>query len=275
MQLHVARSLTPCTLLSFPFQIVMCEIDRRVCDVSKEFFSGSMSTAFGDPRVQLVSISQFSAAITNALEGIACARRRCPHPLLPQLYMDAAIYMREHKAEFDCIIVDSSDPVGPAETLYTSSFYRDMHSALRAGGIVCTQGECQWLHLSLIAKVMSDARALYPVVDYGYSGVPTYPNGQIGYILGCKEARGGAALRTPTRPVPDEMAAALRYYSAEVHAAAFALPAFAHAELAAVRAPQAAPAAANFGATFWAGLAAGAAAAAAVAAAATLLAKRK
>ena len=53
--------------------------------------------------------------------------------------MDAAVYMKEHANEFDVIIVDSSDPVGPAETLYTSSFYSDMKACLRAGGLVCTQ----------------------------------------------------------------------------------------------------------------------------------------
>jgi len=181
--------------------------------------------------------------------------------------MDAAAYMKLHAGEFDVIIVDSSDPVGPAETLYTSDFYRDMHAALRAGGIVCTQGECQWLHLPLIATVMGDARALYPVVDYAYSGVPTYPSGQIGYILGCKAARGGAALRTPTRPVPADMAKGLRYYSAEVHAAAFALPSFAAAALGHVRAPQAQRAAAP-AATALAALAAGLVGGAALAAAA-------
>lgn len=86
----------------------MCEIDRRVCDVSKKYFADTMATAFNDPRVEL-------------------------------LYMDAAVYMAAHKNEFDVIIVDSSDPVGPAETLYTSSFYHNMHSAMRDGGIVCTQ----------------------------------------------------------------------------------------------------------------------------------------
>ena len=152
----------------------MCEIDRRVCDVSKMFFANSMATAFADPRVEL-------------------------------LYMDAAAYMKGHKDEFDVIIVDSSDPVGPAETLYTSDFYTDMRGALRDGGVVCTQGECQFLHLELIAKVMADAAGLYPVVDYAYSTVPTYPDGQIGYILarkGAPPAGGRACLRTPARPVP-------------------------------------------------------------------------
>ena len=96
-----------------------------------------------------------------------------------------------HKNEFDVIIVDSSDPVGPAETLYTSDFYRNMSGALRDGGIVCTQGECQWLHLDLIARVMADARVMYPTVDYAYSCVPTYPDGQIGFII-AKKSGGGS-----------------------------------------------------------------------------------
>ncbi len=189
------------------------------------------------------------------------------------LYMDAAAYMKQHIGEFDVIIVDSSDPVGPAETLYTSDFYRDMHAALRVGGIVCTQGECQWLHLPLIAKVMQDAGELYPVVDYAYSGVPTYPNGQIGYILGCKSARGGAALRRATRPVPADMAKKLRYYSTEVHAAAFTLPAFAQDALSAVRAPQVAKLAND--SVFWHGVVAGALFAATAVTAAVFVAKRK
>lgn len=64
-------------------QAVMCEIDQRVVEVSKQFFGTTMATAFNDSRATV-------------------------H------YMDAAIYMKEHQNEFDVIIVDSSDPVGPA-----------------------------------------------------------------------------------------------------------------------------------------------------------------
>lgn len=133
--------------------------------------------------------------------------------------------------------------MGPAETLYTSDFYRDMYNALRPGGVVCTQGECQFLHLDLIRKVMGDAQELYPVVDYAYSTVPTYPDGQIGYILAHKAAVAGAKvektyLRNAKRPVPEEMKAKLRWYSEEVHAASFVLPAFAQKKLGEIRAPQ-------------------------------------
>jgi spermidine synthase len=187
----------------------MCEIDRRVVEVSKQFFGSTMATAFSDPRATV-------------------------H------YMDAAVYMKAHAAEFDVIIVDSSDPVGPAATLYTSDFYRDMYNALREGGIVCTQGECQYLHLKLIRQVMEDAGKMYPTVDYGYSCVPTYPDGQIGFIIASKTAN-KLSLRQASRPVPDEMRASLRYYNEEIHRAAFVLPQFAASTLDGVRAPQVAP----------------------------------
>ena len=150
--------------------------------------------------------------------------------------MDAAVYMKEHASEFDVIIVDSSDPVGPAETLYTSSFYADMKAALRPGGIVCTQGECLWLHLDLIERVMRDAGALYPLVDYAFTTIPSYPSGQIGFILACKEgAVEGYSLSGPPRAPPAALQARLRYYNPAVHAAAFTLPQFAEAKLGAVR----------------------------------------
>ena len=147
--------------------------------------------------------------------------------------MDAAEYMKLHKNEFDVIIVDSSDPVGPAETLYSSEFYRNMHAALRPGGIVCTQGECQWLHLPLIKKVMGDAAELFPTVEYAFASVPTYPSGQIGFILGRKAGTalsallGGGAALCQGRTVPAAMAAELRYYSEAIHRASFVLPKFA------------------------------------------------
>jgi len=58
-------------------------------------------------------------------------------------------------ASYDVIIVDSSDPDGPASVLFTKEFFANVHRALRPGGIACTQGECAWLHLPLI-KGMTD-----------------------------------------------------------------------------------------------------------------------
>jgi len=96
------------------------------------------------------------------------------------------------------IIVDSSDPVGPAESLFQPEFYESLSKSLNEEGIVCAQGECLWLHLELIGTVMDASRALFPLVDYAYTTVPTYPSGQIGFILAAKTERSDA-LRVPAR----------------------------------------------------------------------------
>ena len=144
--------------------------------------------------------------------------------------MDAAAFVKDKAGQFDVIIVDSSDPVGPAETLYTSEFYADMKAALRPGGIICTQGECIWLHLDLIAKVMKDAGELFNIVDYAKTSIPTYPSGTIGFIM-CSVADAGKQLKIPSHHPDQEMQTSLRYYNKEVHSAAFVLPQFAEAKL--------------------------------------------
>ena len=103
-------------------KIVMCEIDAKVCDVAKQFFASSTATAFGDPRVELV-------------------------------HADAAQFVKDKRDEYDVVIVDSSDPIGPAETLFQPAFYQGLKQAMRPGAIMCNQGECVWLHLELIGQV--------------------------------------------------------------------------------------------------------------------------
>lgn len=184
--------------------ITMCEIDPMVCDISKRFFSSSMATAFDDPRLDL-------------------------------LHMDAAVYLKNLKQDekYDVIIVDSSDPVGPAESLFQLEFYESLKNALNPDGVVCTQGECLWLHLDLIVSVMKDFGTLFPTVNYAVATVPTYPCGQIGFVVSSLRDDGVEKPRRPT--VADGSKTKLRYYSAPVHQSAFTLPAFAEEKIAAVR----------------------------------------
>ena len=71
------------------------------------------------------------------------------------MHADAAEFIKEAgNGSYDVIVVDSSDPVGPAETLFTSSFYAQLKRALAPGGVVCCQGECVWLHVPLIAELL-------------------------------------------------------------------------------------------------------------------------
>ncbi|KAG6917779.1 hypothetical protein DXG01_001184 [Tephrocybe rancida] len=173
-------------------EVVLCDIDEAVPRVSKQYLP-HMSALFSDPRVTVFIGDGFK-------------------------------FLADNTATYDAIITDSSDPVGPAAALFEKPYFQLMHDALAPGGHISTQGECLWLHLPLIAELRTMTRGLFPVAEYAFTTIPTYPSGQIGFVLCSKEA--GRDLRTPLRKVPNT-----RYYNSEVHKAAFVLPEFGRALL--------------------------------------------
>jgi|EP01047_Picozoa_sp_COSAG01_P062375 spermidine synthase len=165
-----------------------CEIDRRVCEVALQY-------------------------LPQIASGLA-------HPRVTSHYEDGAAWLRAKPGFYDVIIVDSSDPVGPAASLYSLDFYEVARRALAPGGILCTQAECLWNNLDLIAELVRDAQTLFAQVRYTYTTVPTYPSGQIGFLL-CTDST--ESVEQPQHAPPP----ALRYYSPELHSASFVLPKFA------------------------------------------------
>jgi spermidine synthase len=90
--------------------------------------------------------------------------------------------------------------------------------------------ENQWLHLPLITKLKKDCGEVFPVAEYAYTTIPTYPSGQIGFMVCCKEA--GRNVRVPLRSWSREEERKLcRYYNSEIHKASFVLPTFAQEAL--------------------------------------------
>jgi spermidine synthase len=137
---------------------------------------------------------------------------------------DGFKFLAENTSTYDVIITDSSDPMGPAESLFQKPYFQLLHDALAPGGHISTQSECLWVHLPLINNVMGMTRELFPVAEYAFTTIPTYPCGQIGFAVCSKEA--GRDVRKPLRKIDGT-----RYYNAEVHRAAFALPEFGRAML--------------------------------------------
>lgn len=65
-----------------------------------------------------------------------------------------------------------------------------MRRALAPHGVIATQGECLWLHLPLITTVLRACAEMFGSVDYAFTTVPSYPSGQIGFVLASVEERG-------------------------------------------------------------------------------------
>ena len=137
---------------------------------------------------------------------------------------DGFKFLADNESTYDVIVTDSSDPVGPAESLFQKPYFQLLHDALTPGGHISTQGECLWLHLPLISGLKTMTAGLFPVSEYAFTTIPTYPSGQIGFMVCAKEA--GRDLKTPVRKVTGT-----RYYNEKVHSAAFVLPEFGRALL--------------------------------------------
>ena len=121
------------------------------------------------------------------------------------------------------MIVDSTDPVGPAEGLFNEAFYRSCHRALREGGLLVQQSESPLAHLELIKSMRSAMRTA------GFSAVKTLPFPQPCYPTGwwsCTMARKGGDLSGFRERGAISKGFPTRYYNAEIHKAALAQPEF-------------------------------------------------
>lgn len=172
-------------------EIDICEIDEDVIRIAEKFMP-SMSCGFDDPRVSVHIV-------------------------------DGSKFIKLHHQYYDVIIVDSSDPVGPAEALFNESFYKGMKTALRDGGIIAVQAESIFFHEKIVKKLMLTVKRLFPFHGYAVIFVPTYSGGSIGICAGAL----GGDVKVPRRFPDKAIMQKLKYYTTEIHKASFVLPSFA------------------------------------------------
>ena len=135
---------------------------------------------------------------------------------------DGFKFLRDNTSSYDVIITDSSDPVGPAASLFEKPYFQLLYDALTPGGNISTQAECLWLHLPLIGELRHTTLEIFETAEYAFTTIPTYPSGQIGFLV-CSKTH-DRDLKTPLRAISNT-----RYYNANIHKAAFVLPEFGRA----------------------------------------------
>lgn len=183
-----------------------------------------------DGIIQSVELCDIDGEVVNQSKihfpQIACG---LSHPCVKVTVGDGVAYVKNAKDnEYDIIIIDTTDPEGPASELFGAEFYKNVMRILRPGGIVCNQGESVWLHRPLIEKMMKFMKESvgFATVKYAMIYIPTYPCGSIGTLVCAKDA--STNVLEPIRPVEVlGFADQLKYYSTEMHRAAFVLPRFA------------------------------------------------
>lgn len=174
-------------VLRYPVRSVyLVEIDARVLEVSKEYFSW-VPAALADKRVELV-------------------------------VADGREFIKETGLCFDVVLVDSSEPVGPSATLHDSAFYIDIKAKLKPGGIAAAQAGSPVFHRAFLGRVYTELEKVFRSVTFYTGTVPTYPGGLWCYMFLSDRV---VPLETQKKLPPG-----LKYFNADVLKAAFALPSF-------------------------------------------------
>ena len=174
---------------------VMVEIDGMVIEASRKFLPSVCGKAFEDPRTELI-------------------------------VGDGVKYMAESRERFDLIVIDSTDPVGPAVELFGEAFFRDARERLTERGVLVTQNGVPFFQPQEVTDTYAKRRKLFPLTGFYMAAVPTYYGG----LMALGWASKGLDL---TRPDRNEigvryatLGATTHYYNPDIHFASLALPSF-------------------------------------------------
>jgi spermidine synthase len=182
-------------------RVVMVEIDPHVIELSRRFLPGISGGAFDDARTELV-------------------------------IADGARYAAETAERFDVVMVDSTDPHGPGEVLFTAAFYADCHRCLGEGGIMVTQNGVPFFQPDELKTSWSRLKPIFADVAFYIVPVPTYYGGFMTLGWAAKSALPRAAALEELAKRYARSGMTTRYYNPETHRAAFALPNYIRAPLA-------------------------------------------
>ncbi len=157
------------------------EIDREVINISREFFP-TVSSAIDNEKVHIQN-------------------------------MDGAEFIKSHKDEFDVVIVDSTDIIGFAKSLFTVEFFKSAKEALKEDGMFVTLSESLHFHKEMVLNVQETMKLVFPVVDLYTAPIATYA----GNWWTFSAASNKLSLRDIRRPCIEDT----KYYSEEIHRHAF------------------------------------------------------
>lgn len=172
-------------------QIDMVEIDPMVVEVCKTHLKQT-SCSLDDPRVKIY-------------------------------YEDGLRYIRNIDNEYDLILVDSTDPFGPGEGLFTKEFYGNCYKALNDKGILVNQQESTFYdsYLEAMKRSHQKIKATFPIAKVYQAHIPTYPSG---YWLFGYASKHYDPVKDIHAQAWNDLRINTKYYNTNLHLGAFALP---------------------------------------------------
>jgi spermidine synthase len=172
-------------------KIDMVEIDKRVVDVCREYFPLT-SCKLDESRVNL-------------------------------FFEDGLKFVRTKENEYDLIIVDSTDPFGPGEGLFTKEFYGNCYKALKEDGILVNQHESPYYDSDAAAmkEAHEKVNGFFPIIRVYQAHIPTYPSGHWLFGFASKKYH---PIKDLDADAWNKLGIKTKYYNTDLHVGCFALP---------------------------------------------------
>lgn len=165
-------------------EAVLAEIDERVVEAAKKYLPNT-SCSLDDPRCRV-------------------------------MIGDGFRHVNTHPGEYDVILCDSTDPVGPGIVLFSEEFYQGVYSSLKDDGIFVAQTESPFYYGDLLARVSKTLKGIFPIVKTYVTVMPTYPGALWTFTLASKRYDPVECVR--------RLDLETKFYTPELHTASFALP---------------------------------------------------
>ncbi len=178
-------------------KVTMVEIDDVVVEASKQFLPG-IASEFGNPKLDL--------KIGDGIEFVAKSKPN----------------------QYDVIVVDGSDPEGPAKGLFSKAFWKNCHNCLSENGIIVTQGESPMFHTNAFVELNQCLKEIFGMKNVFTSlfFATTYPSGMWSIQLASKSGKHPIQDFNEEKAKQFVNAKGLKYYNEDLHKGAFALPTF-------------------------------------------------
>jgi len=172
-------------------QVVMVEIDELVVNACRKHIP-SVSCALDDPRLEL------------RIE-------------------DGVRYVSDTKETFDVVLIDSTDPIGPAAPLFNKAFYKNVASILGPGGIMVSQSESPFYDYEIQQSMLMNQRPFFKNLQLYLFPMLTYPGGLWSFAY---SSQGLCPIADFNPERVEKSGIKMRYYNPGIHRAAFMLPTF-------------------------------------------------
>ena len=185
---------------------------------------GSVRELTKYPTIQTIDMVEIDEDVVRACQKhFTITAHKLTDPRVKLYFEDGLAFVKNSKKQYDLIVVDSTDPFGPGEGLFSMEFYQNCYHILRQDGILVNQHESPYFDNTKLemSRAHKKITSIFPIATVYQAYIPTYPSGHWLFGFASKQYD---PIKDFSPNVSLQASFGLKYYNTEIHKASFVLP---------------------------------------------------